>query len=416
MRHWRHPSEVGGTTAVPAIAGGAQRGVGVGPSVTFGVLAFGGTAAALLFLGFAGFTFDAGSAVSVDNAPPGDQVAVSAFDDAAAELAPAEQPANSAPVAGGEGRTTLSLATPPSTTGDVESFTRPVQSEGQAGKTPAGEELVQALLATGVFSGQGSGDRLASFLVHDGLVLSSASALDGRSSVWLALDGQWVQAPVRGVDLYTDVAVLQPVDWFDELTAAAVQPADAQADAKVQVDPLTGQMSGQARPTSWSGVVAQLGQMTVTAAGHHWYEALGLSIPVDETLPGSVVLNETGLAIGIVINSQAPLASAIPLDLAINVARSLTINGLASQAWIGIEVATDNDGETRLISVDPASPAVDRLRPGDVVVSMDGDPVHNADHIVFNVRQAGPGADLDLVVRRDGRYHSVTITAASAAR
>jgi S1-C subfamily serine protease len=419
-RHWRHPSEVGLT---PTNTDFVDRRLGIAPLAALGTLAFGGTAFVLLFFGFGPFpALTDGGRLTMIEGDLGGQTELSVFNQATGDLASGDSPSGEsgsggAAAAGQAQASTTTLTLPPQTSessDQLDSFADPdgqVVQTGPQNDDKAGPDSAEALQSTGIFTGKGSGDRLASFLVHDRMVLTSASALDGRSSVWLALDDNWVEAPVVGSDAITDVAVLEPVEWFDALVDAAVRPSEAELSDKVRIDPLVGVLQA-GFPSSWSGVVSTVDDMATNAAGLRWYQSLTMSVLSSDSLPGSAVLTESGDAVGMVMSSPETLAAAVPLDLAIDVARSLTAIGSASQAWIGVEAANDKNGDTRIVTVDPASPVAGVLQPGDVVLSVDGSPLLGADHLAFAVRQAGPEADLTLVVRRDGRYYPITITTA----
>ncbi|MBS0025198.1 M50 family metallopeptidase [Microbacterium paraoxydans] len=65
---------------------------------------------------------------------------------------------------------------------------------------------------------------------------------------------------------------------------------------------------------------------------------------------------------------------------------------------------------------DPASPAAEAgVRPGDVLVSIDGQPVSTFDQAT-SIVQASPGKTLELVVRRDGAEQTLSLTPIEAER
>ena len=71
---------------------------------------------------------------------------------------------------------------------------------------------------------------------------------------------------------------------------------------------------------------------------------------------------------------------------------------------------------TECTADDPESPAAEAgIKPGDVIVSIDGTPVSTFAEATAIV-QAAPGETLDMVVRRDGAERSLTITPIAAQR
>ena len=391
-RHWRHPSEVGGLSEVAAPAVG-DRAFSINSLAAFGTLAFGGTAAALLYFAFTGSSLATDTGFSMTEAEIGNKTEVAVFADKTMLTLPDQGPAV-----------------------DLKSFSQAdVDNTGHGGENAVANEEVasNALTTTGIFSGRGSAERLASFLVFDNMVLTSASSLSGRPAVWLALDDRWVEASVVGVDPYTDVAVLEPVEWFDALAEIAVEPSTVEAGRRVRLDPVTGESPDEIR-SIWSGVVSRTDDMAMTGDGRRWYGVLSMSMPWDDSVPGSAVLTENGDAVGMAINSPASLTSAVPLETAADVARSLAADGVPNKAWIGVEVATDGKGKTRLVAIDPASPASDVLKPGDILFSVEGVTLDHADHLVFAVREVGPENGLELVVRRDGHLYPVVVPVGTA--
>lgn len=375
--------------AAPMAPVGGDRTFSVGPFAAFGTLAFGGTAAVLLLFTFFGFPLAVTSQSSV----------------AEASLPGQPETALTLPDYGSDAELESFSQADGAETADDEAGSDSTASDS----TDSDEFIADAVRTTGIFSRQGSGDRLASYLVYEQMVLTSASSLDGRSTVWLALSDVWIKATVVGVDRYTDIAVLEPAEWLDGLTENASQPTTAEDGDRVQLDPLLGADLGDDLDSIWSGVVSVADDMATTADGYNWYDVLALSVPSDGLVPGSAVVAESGDTVGMAINVGSSLTMAIPFQTLAEVAQSLTTTGQASQAWLGVEVTTGDNGETRLVAIHEASPANGILETGDIIFSANGVAVTNANYLLFVVRQVGPGADLKLVIRRDGILRQMTI-------
>ena len=88
----------------------------------------------------------------------------------------------------------------------------------------------------GIYRNRSDDGRLGSFLVIDGQVVTSASALDGRAAVWVRVASDWFGATVVAADPLTDVALLElgtdlgtddaPTLPVHELRAEPVRPGD----------------------------------------------------------------------------------------------------------------------------------------------------------------------------------------------
>ena len=407
-RHWRHPSELGGLVAQPTDSP-PLRSVGHGPLLV-GAFALGGVAATLLAFSFGGALLFGQGQLGVSGAD--DFATVAGLTSATTALNPGsehgsdstdngdEPAAADAGSAAEDDAETLALPSPGSTTpaGELESF----------GQDDSGQAVETQQLLTGVFASDDPDQRVASFLIHDDLVMTSAAAIGGRSTVWLAIDGERVAATVAGSDPFTDLAVLLPDEWVDALSVASVALAEPREGQPVALRPApTG--SGDQIDGRWVGTIGRTGEVIKTIMGYDCHTAFVTSMPADSDTPGAAVVNDGGEAIGMVINAQTSLVAALPMSVAVDVARSLIDHGVPSEAWLGIEAVTEVDGRIRLIAIDPEGPAAEALKTDDIVVSVEGERLINSDHLVHLVRNAGSEAELDLVVRREMRYEPVRV-------
>lgn len=77
------------------------------------------------------------------------------------------------------------------------------------------------------------------------------------------------------------------------------------------------------------------------------------------------------------------------------------------EAWLGIYLAEDQDG-VRVVEVQPGSPAARAgLRPGDLLLAMDGDEFRSAQDVSEAVGQEQPGANVEFTVERAGQERSL---------
>lgn len=74
----------------------------------------------------------------------------------------------------------------------------------------------------------------------------------------------------------------------------------------------------------------------------------------------------------------------------------------------GFEIDETFDG-AEVLSVDEAGPATDRLRNGDVIVAVAGDPVSSSEEAVAAIERRDPGDRVSLAVLRDGDERIVTV-------
>lgn len=98
------------------------------------------------------------------------------------------------------------------------------------------------------------------------------------------------------------------------------------------------------------------------------------------------------------------LGFAIPINQAMEIGNQLIKQGKAAYPVIGANVS-NSEGEdgVELTSVEPGGPAADAgLREGDVITSIDGEPVRQSEQLIVTIRTHRPGEEVELTYRRGG--------------
>lgn len=385
----------------------AVRQAGLGPMVLTGVLAVGAVSGLLVALSVGGFSvLDSGSVRVADNdltgaaighrndADPGER-AVTEVDEQTTTTAPAAMTS-----------TSVQLPAAPSSEVEIE-----IWSATSTGPTAA--EVL--LLAYGVFASPNAEDRLASYLVHDEMVLTSAAAVSGRDRIWLRVAGRWAPASVAMADPYTDVAVLRTGESLPEnLSSPAVAAGRPEPGTSVTVrlGPTGIEMADEA---GREGIVASPDQPVKTSLNRNCYDAFTTSLHSSSAPPGSAVVDPDGVLIGMTISAPQPTAAAVPIATVADVAHSMMDLGSPSSVWIGVEASADSKGQTRVIDVVAPGPAADILMTDDVIVSINGETVEDPDHLVHLVRRLGAETDAEIRIERDGTTESVSVRPAPVA-
>lgn len=402
-RHWRHPSELAataGATAPPTIREAALR-----PLTLSGVLAVGAVSGLLVALSIGGFSvIDTGGIGAAD----------SELVDAVALGQRAISDADSDRRAGGQPTTTVATTTvAAAATSTSLHYMAPASSDIELWSATTSDEVL--LLAYGVFASPNVEERLASYLVYDGMVLTSAAAVSGRDKLWLRVAGRWAPASIAMADPYTDVAVLQAAEPLPERLSPAAVAEDRPepgTNVRVRLGPTGNEPDGGA---GRSGVVVTPPEPVKTSLNRQCYDAFSISVRSQLASPGSAVVDGSGTVIGMTISTHHATAAAVPMETVLDVAHSMMDLGSPAAVWLGIEAVADAEGRTRVIDVVAPGPAADVLMADDVIVSIDGQAVENPDHLVHLVRAVEIGVDTEMVIERAGATESVSVRPGSVA-
>ncbi len=277
---------------------------------------------------------------------------------------------------------------------------------------------LQAGLPQGAMAlrGQGSG-----FIVSpDGVILTNAHVIDGANAVNVQLaDRRELRAKVIGADARSDVAVLK----IDAKDLPVVKLGDPRG----------------LRPGEWVVAIgAPFGFENTVTAGI--VSAKGRSLPDESYVPfiqtdvavnpgnsGGPLFNLAGEVVG--INSQIlsqtggyqGLSFAIPIDIAVNVKDQLIDQGHVTRGFLGVTAQAlnaqlaDSFGREKpagvlVRSVLPGSPAAKAgLRPGDVILGLNGSAIDDPSALPPRVAGLKPGTRAQLEVWRGGRAERVTV-------
>ncbi|HJS78285.1 MAG TPA: DegQ family serine endoprotease [Burkholderiales bacterium] len=267
--------------------------------------------------------------------------------------------------------------------------------------------------------GLGSG-----FIVsQDGYVLTNAHVVagDGEVTVRLADAKREFKASVIGADERTDIALLK-------IEATGLPTVKLGKSEKLQ-------------PGEW---VAAIGspfgfENTITAG---IVSATGRSLPAETYVPfiqtdvavnpgnsGGPLMNLAGEVVGVnsMIYSQTGgymgVSFAIPIEVALDVMKQLRAEGKVTRGRLGVRIQPmtkelaqsfrlkEPDGAL-IALVEPGSPADKAgLKPGDVVLAYNGQPIDDTNKLPRLVAATKPGQSATLRIWRDGKAEEVKFTA-----
>jgi serine peptidase DegS len=256
-------------------------------------------------------------------------------------------------------------------------------------------------------SGEGSGVIFS----DDGYILTNHHVIDQASNIRVVLwDGRIIPARVIGSDPATDLAVLKV-----ELTDLPVAPVAENTPVRVgDVVFAIGNALGLSHTVSM-GIVSAMNRNDDSADLYQEFIQTDAAINVGNS--GGALINSLGEVIGINTRNVDPLSGgqnigfAIPIGLARNVMNQIIEYGSVRRGWLGASFSDLRptalpDGSFLRVGVSVrdvmrGGPAWNAgLRPGDVILSLDGELVTDRNRLTLAVAQRVPGSQVEFEVRR----------------
>ena len=262
--------------------------------------------------------------------------------------------------------------------------------------------VVQIETRTGVGSG----------VVYDesGLVLTVAHVVGNQQVVDVRLaDGSTVAGEVLGTHADTDVAVVQ-IDADDVLQIAELATGST---------PVVGQMAvavGSPRgldQTVTSGIVSAVDRVVNGVA------MVQTDAAINPGNSGGPLVDASGRVIGLsdLIFTESGgnegVGFAIAIDVAKLVADQIVAGETPQLALLGVSTTASADGASGALvaEVVPGSAADEAgIVEGDLIVSVDGNPVADSGRLRSQVTRRAPGTEVTVGLERDGAEQTATVT------
>ncbi|HEY3438209.1 MAG TPA: trypsin-like peptidase domain-containing protein, partial [Actinotalea sp.] len=292
------------------------------------------------------------------------------------------------------------------------------------------EAVLPSVVAIEVTSSEGEGTGSGMVLQADGYILTNnhvvaSAAQDGSSIVVVFADGSEEKAEIVGRTSEYDLAVIK-------VAREGLSPLVlGDSDQVVVGDPVVaiGAPLGL-QGTVTTGIVSALHRPVAAGDGDTpaFINAIQTDAAINPGNSGGPLVDSAGEVIG--INSaiaQRPgltaaagsigLGFAIPSNQARRTAAELIANGRATYPVIGVLLDSRYTGEGVQVSTEPqdgqapvtAGGPADKagIKPGDIILAVDGRPVTEADELIVSIRAKAPGDSVTLTVRSGDQQRDV---------
>lgn len=253
-----------------------------------------------------------------------------------------------------------------------------------------------------------AGESTTGFVVSaDGEVLTNSHVVSGQRSVRVRLSGEATARSARIIGDYPegDVALLKIDDANDLPTGTQGSVGGVRVGDDVIAIGFALGLSGE--PTVTRGIVSAKDRSLEQLTG-----LIQTDTPINRGNSGGPLVNGRGeiigintLSIGAGVARVENLGFAIPIDDAVAIAAELRSGRQpTSTAFLGVSTRDARTGDlgAEIEAVVPGSAAaIAGLRPGDVIVAVDGEQISGPGALGRTIRSKESGTDIALTVLRD---------------
>ncbi len=267
------------------------------------------------------------------------------------------------------------------------------------------------------FQGVGSG-----FIISpDGYVVTNNHVIEHATEIGVILqDGTHYEATIKGHDSKTDLALLK-VNTDAPLPYVELGDSDSARVGEWVV--AVGNPFGLGG-TVTAGIISARGR-DINSGPYDDY--LQVDAPINRGNSGGPLFNNRGQVIGVNSAIYSPtggsvgIGFAIPSNLVRDVVAELETNGKVARGWLGVQIQplTDEIAESLglkethgalVAGVEPGSPAaLGGVKPGDVIISMNGEKLDEFKDLSKLVASAKAGSESTLQVKRQGETRKLTV-------
>jgi serine protease Do len=261
------------------------------------------------------------------------------------------------------------------------------------------------------------------FITATGEIITNHHVIEGADKIRVRLlDDTEFRAEVVGVDPATDIALLRlvkPDREFEHLAlgdSSAVRVGEwvlaAGNPLEMEHSVTVGVISAKGRSLGLSAESSSFENFIQTDAAINFGNSGGPLVDLHGNVIGiNTAINAAGQNIGF----------AIPIDVARRILPQLRERGRVVRGYLGVAITNLNPGDAEAFGLESSDGALvesvsdghaaDKagVRHGDVIVSVDGEPVENTRELIDTISAMPPGTEVVLGLMRDGKPKSITV-------
>jgi S1-C subfamily serine protease len=266
----------------------------------------------------------------------------------------------------------------------------------------------------GIIVGTPMGPRRASGVyVRNGEIVTSAHAVEGATELTVVgADGSRRTGTVVGQDDSTRLALVR--------VNGGGAPAKLAASGDLKVGQWILALGGTDGTGSWvaTGVVAALGGWAYDASGAKTAGMITVDTVIRPEARGGALLDRKGHVVGLLAGPTADETGGLvtPIASVRDVAAQLAEKGQAAHGALGVHVVDENHPRGARVAAVVAGGAAEQagVSTDDIVVEVDGAPIHNAADLVTAVQLRQPNDRVQIVVMRRTKPQRMAVVLGTA--